>query len=193
MEHGSYDQERRLRDFRRAHLLQRLVAHEARTRSIVRFTGYTRHELARLRRRWMIPPESRHRGPHPHSFDTLLRVPRSRTEVAALAVIWRCLVRSPSGERADGALDHGERLTDIYEVFRACVPKGSLDFEHLVMIDEGLSRGDAIVFDCCTLCRCTIVVEFLGSGRRICTHCQSTVVVEARGRLGGPASSGAGM
>jgi hypothetical protein len=183
MDHGSYDHERRLRDFRRAHLLQRLVAYEARTKTIVRFTGYTRHELARLRRRWMIPQETRHRGPHPHSFEALLRAPRSRSEVAAIASIWRSVVGAAAGLSADLALERGERLSDIFEIFRACAPGSELDFEHLVMIDEGLARGEAIAFDQCTLCRCTIVVDRLATPRRICAHCQGTVGGEVRGRL----------
>src|ERR1700730_5380104 len=57
------------RDLRRLQLTKRLVGHQARPQTIYRLTGYTRHRLATLRRRWRVSQGSRHRGPAPTSYS----------------------------------------------------------------------------------------------------------------------------
>lgn len=73
------------RDFRRYELAMRLMGHRARTRTISRMTALSRHQLERLRRRWGVDQQLRHRGPAPTSLETFTHSPRARSEGAALA------------------------------------------------------------------------------------------------------------
>lgn len=56
----SIDQKLRCRQ-----LAQRLVAHQARTHTVFRLTGLSRHQLATMRRRWQVTAKMRRRGPLP--------------------------------------------------------------------------------------------------------------------------------
>lgn len=164
------------RDFRRQQLAMRLVAHQARTQTICDLTGLTRHRLATLRRRWMISPETRRRGPSPQSFEVFVRSPRTRSEAASLAVFCYVLGAVPSQRTASvgkkfTSLESGERLCDAYEACRACLPQCDLEFEQLVLLATGLVQGDAISLRTCTKCEGTILIDRLGTRRQTCSQC----------------------
>lgn len=154
----------------------RLVVHQARTQTICDLTGLTRHRLATLRRRWMISPDTRRRGPSPQSFEVFVRSSRTRSEAASLAVFCHVLGAVPSKrtagvERKFTSFECGERLCDAYEACRACLPQCDLEFEQLVLLATGLAHGDAISLANCTKCEGTMLVDRLGTRRRTCSQC----------------------
>lgn len=164
------------RDLRRRQLAQRLVVHQARTQTIFRLTGLSRHQLATLRQRWRVTTEMRHRGPPPTSFAVFRSTLRVRAESAALAVFWRTLgdVGTSNGRpaRPISTVEFGEHLCEVFEAYLACFPKSELDLEHLALLTRGLEEADAIALSKCSNCEAVILVDLLGLRRRLCPHCQ---------------------
>ncbi len=155
------------RDLRRRQLAQRLVMHQARTKTIFFFTGLSRHQMATLRRRWRIGGEMRRRGPPPTSFNVLLSTSRMRAETAALAVFWKALgsVRGASNVHVHGAafaLDLGERLCDVFDVYLACFPNTELEPEHLVLLARGLEEASSIGLEKCSSCKAVMLIDPFG-------------------------------
>jgi hypothetical protein len=166
------------RDFRRYQLAQRLMAHQARTRTISTMTNLTRHQLATLRSRWRVTEDMRHRGPSPTSLAVFFRSPRARSEGASLAVLCRILNAVPLKRTVNAAksflsLDLGERLCEAYEAYRMCFPRSDLEFEQVVLLVVGLVAGDAMELGGCGQCGATILIDRLAARRRICSYCQT--------------------
>lgn len=165
------------REFRRHQLVRRLLAHQARTRTICELTRLSRHQLVTLRERWRVTQDMRYRGPSPKSFVAFLSPARSRSEGAALAALCRILGAVPAHDSAKGGAGHlsmeiGERLCDVYEAYGACFPQSDLSFDRLLLLARGLAQGDVIAFEHCAQCECSILVDRLGNGRLLCSYCQ---------------------
>ena len=165
------------RDLRRLHLTKRLVIHSARTETIYRLTGYTRHRLTTLRKRWRVSYGARHRGPAPTSFAVFFRSASARSEAASAAAICRVFdaISAPQPGRVSrdfADLDSGERLCEVYEAFHACFPDAHLEFEQLLLLAVGLTKRDVVELTTCANCQCAILVDLLGRRRRTCSICQ---------------------
>jgi len=164
------------RDLRRRQLAKRLVSHHARTQTIYAFTGYTRHRLATLRKRWGVPLEDRHRGPSPTSFSVFFRSPRARNVATVAAVICRLLgatrptVESPPSRRSLD-LRFGEQLCEVHEALSACFPDIELEFEQVMLLAIGLSRHGFIDLTTCVKCGIAVLADQLSLRRRTCTSC----------------------
>lgn len=176
------------RDLRRRQLAQRLVAHQARTRTIFYLTGLSRHQMATLRRRWCVTEDMRLRGPPPRSFALFWSTLRLRSEASALAVFWRILgnISVGTGEslQKPAAVEVGERICEVFEIYLACFPRSELEIEHLVLIARGLEQGDTIAISGCTHCEAAILVDLLGRRRHLCSRCQRTADADLPGVLG---------
>lgn len=176
------------RELRRRQLAKRLVTHHARTQTIIRLTGLSRHQLATLRERWRITADMRHRGPPPNSFSAFFSNQRMRDESAALAVFWRVLGRIESVESSEQMtmVELGERACDVIEAFVACFPMTALELEHVTLLARGLEEGGAIALATCANCEALILADLLGTRRRLCSHCQ-------RSEAAGDASEASGI
>lgn len=175
------------RELRRRQLAQRLVVHQARTKTIFLLTGLSRHQLATMRQRWRVTDELRRRGPPPTSFKVFRSTLRLRAEASALAVFWRALGNiagaSDGIQRAATALEFGERLCEVFEAYLACFPKTELEFEHLVLLVRGLEAADDIGMSRCGSCEAVILVDLLEVRRRLCSHCQRSADAVAHARV----------
>jgi hypothetical protein len=172
--HDAGDQE-----LRRLQLTKRLVGHEARTQTISWLAGYSKHRLATLRRRWRIATSARHRGPAPTSFSMFFRSSNARGEAATAGAIYRMFtvragakLSSISLERQFAGMDLGEHLCEAFEAFHACFPKAELEFDQLALLAVGLGDSQVVGLGYCVQCDCTILVDRLGTHRRICPVCQ---------------------
>jgi hypothetical protein len=164
------------RDLRRRQLAKRLVSHHARTQTIYLFTGYSRHRLATLRKRWQVSPEERHRGPSPTSFSVFFRSPKARNVATAAAVICKLLgaTRPASGVRKSQRvvdLDFGEQICEVHEALQACFPDVELEFEQVMLLAIGLSRHESIALTTCVKCGIAVLADQLSLRRRTCASC----------------------
>lgn len=167
------------RELRRRELARRLVVHHARTQTISALTNLTHHQLFSLRQRWQVTQETRHRGPSPTSFSILLSS-RSRTEASALTVLCRVLNAIPPSNqkcmrKTPSAMEVGERLCEVFEIYSAYLPQSNFEFEHLMLLAQGLARADVIAIGNCTLCRATILIDLLATRPSVCSHCLQNV------------------
>lgn len=162
------------RELRRRQLAKRLLTHHARTQTIFRLTGLSRHQLATLRERWRVTADMRHRGPPPNSFSAFFANQRMRDESAALAVFWRILGRVESDESSEQMtmVEMGERICDVIEAFIACFPATALELEHVTLLARGIEEVNAIALATCANCEAMILADLLGTRRRLCSHCQ---------------------
>lgn len=164
------------RDLRRRQLAKRLVSHHARTQTIHEFTGYSRHRLATLRRRWQVSPDERHRGPSPTSFSVFFRSPRARNVATAAAVICKLLgaTKPAFGARISRRitdLDFGEQICEVHEALQACFPDVELEFEQVMLLAIGLSRHESIALTTCVKCGIAVLADQLSVRRRTCASC----------------------
>lgn len=164
------------RDLRRRQLAKRLVSHHARTQTIYEFTGYSRHRLATLRKRWRVSQEERHRGPSPTSYSVFFRSPRARNVATAAAVICKLLgATRPTlvvkNSRRILDLDFGERICEVHEALRTCFPDIELEFEQVMLLAIGLSRQESIDLICCVRCGIAVLSDQLALRRRTCASC----------------------
>ena len=164
------------RDLRRRQLAKRLVSHHARTQTIYEFTGYSRHRLARLRSRWQVSSEERHRGPSPTSFSVFFESARARNVATAAAVICRLLgaTRSPLDgkmSRRNLDLDLGEQICEVHEALQACFPEVDLEFEQVMLLAIGLSRHESIDLTTCVRCGIAVLADQLSVRRQACSAC----------------------
>jgi hypothetical protein len=167
-----------LRDSRRYQLALRLMAHQARTRTISAMTSLSRHQQETLRRRWRITEETRRRGPSPSSLDRFTHSPRARAEGACLAAFCRNYGLLPLGNIAGVprrkllTLELGERLCDTYETYRACFPRSELEIEELLSLVLAVGENEVIGLGRCTSCSGTVLIDRLAPHRATCAHCQ---------------------
>lgn len=190
------------RDLRRRQLAKRLVSHHARTQTIYEFTGYSRHRLATLRRRWQVSTEERHRGPSPTSFSVFFRSPRARNVATAAAVICRLLgATRPSIDakisRRIADLDFGEQICEVHEALQACFPDVELEFEQVMLLAIGLSQHESIDLTTCVRCGIAVLADQLSIRRRTCASCHrppapaiGTIVVPSEPLISDRASHG---
>ena len=164
------------RDLRRRQLAKRLVSHHARTQTIFDFTGYSRHRLATLRRRWQVSPDERHRGPSPTSFSVFFRSPKARNVATAAAVICKLLGATrpsfgPKMSQRNVDLDFGEQICEVHEALKACFPDIELEFEQVMLLAIGLSRHESISLTTCVRCGIAVLSDQLSLRRRTCASC----------------------
>lgn len=178
-----FSDERYERDLRKLMLARRMALHEARTRTIVEWTGLTRlrvravcrHELGEL----ADEIAARQRGPAPQQLYGFLRSPSSRSEAGALSASCQLhgVFPTETGEavvkRLPG-LDRGERLCSAYEGYLAHVPSPRFGFEQAVLLVRGLVRGDEMVTAQCFSCRSVLVTERYARGSQYCAVCRAT-------------------
>jgi hypothetical protein len=165
------------RDTRRRQLAKRLVLHRVRTSIIYRFTGYTRHRLATLRKRMRLPPRVRRRGPSPSSFEAFFHSPEARAEANGIAVLCARygVVPAVDGQAVPDSfadLEWGERLCDPLDAFQASCPESAIEFELLYLLVVGLSKRDTIRIEGCKSCPARILVDLLSTRQRVCAVCQ---------------------
>ena len=163
------------RDVRRRQLAKRLVFHHARTQTVSEFTGFSRNQLETLRRRWGVPTHERHRGPSPTSFTEFFRNARTVQEATAAAVLFDLLHVRPRSRNVNlpcpTKLEQGERLCYVFEALQACFPDLELEFEHMMLLVTGLSRGEALRLSSCAQCGSALLVDNFAARIPACKHC----------------------
>jgi hypothetical protein len=179
------------RDLKSIEIAQRMLAQEARTRTVCAWTGLKRDRVQNLVRTSARRSDAqRHRGPSPSRLSALLCTTRMRDEAAAAAGLCRVLQilpeRATPGARKDFPNPlRAERLLKAFELFREAVPQARLTLEHLVLVVLTLAEGDSWAIDHCTRCHATILIDTLGvAPRRLCTYCGSTETCDVQGAIG---------
>lgn len=196
-----YNQHRRGLD-----LAWRMIALEARTSTITRWTKLSGHRIRALYKSYAphrLEKVTRHRGMSPYRLDTILNSPRMRCEAAMFAAICKSLGAVSGGrlhapERFLPTLDRGELLCEAYEWFRYDISDARLNFEHGLLVLSELSNGQQIQLSTCRTCGGVMLIDRLSLGRLECAFCAqgssslastTAASVESRRSLGAPATA----
>lgn len=161
-------------------LAARMVAHEARTRTIQRWSGVSAGRIRELYRAHADENGGcpvRHRGPPPSQVAFFLQTARRRSESAALAALCSVLGVMPTHPPVNVKKDlpnfrRGALLVQAYEAYRSLV--GSTDFtlEHAVLLVTELVQGTELALGHCLHCGGVIVLDPRDPRRRACAGCR---------------------
>lgn len=173
-----YSQHRRSLD-----LAWRLITHEARTRTISRWTQLSGHRIRQLYKSYSSKQHkrvTRHRGMSPYRLETILSSPRLRCEGAMFAAICRSLHALPREQLSDPdsalpSVERGEILCEAYEWFCFDVPDTRLTFEHGLLLINELARGELVRLGTCRRCHGVILLDRLSTGRLQCVFCSTAI------------------
>jgi len=171
-----YSQHRRSLD-----LAWRLIGHEARTRTISRWTQLSGHRIRALYKSYSSQQPKRvirHRGMSPYKLESILNSPKLRCEGAMLAAICRFLNVLPQGPQKDPErtlpnVERGELLCQAYEWFRFDVSDTRLTFEHALLLVNELARGELVSLGKCRTCQGVILRDRLSTRRLQCVYCST--------------------
>lgn len=168
------------RDLRRYQLAWRLIRHEARTRTIERWTGLSMYRIRTLYEAYAVGamqiPRSPLRGVAPHQLSFFWRSAHVKCEAAVLAGFLKAFdvfPAVPSGNAHEHlvGLTRGEHLCDAYEEFKAYWPTAESTVEHAILLLTELTRGVEIALGRCSKCHILIVIDRLSVGPPRCAYC----------------------
>jgi hypothetical protein len=184
-----FSEERYQRDLRKLALGRRMALLEARTRTIVEWTGLTRvrvralcrHELGGL----ADIVARRSRGPTPKQLSKFMSSPAARSEAGALVASCQLHGVFPTDQGEAAAkrlpgLERGERLCSAYEGYLAHVPQPRYRFEQAVLLVRAVVRADEIVMGQCFSCQSVLVTERFARGAHYCALCKAAQAMPQR-------------
>ncbi len=170
--------ERYCRELRRFNLALRMVAQNARTRTVRNWTGWSKPRVQNTTRGYWAGHATRVRlsGPSPSDLKRFWQSRHLQREAAALAGLYRLLgFLPPEGTVLDVLrlpdLERGEELCLAYEIFLTFVPQPRISFEHASLLATALASGTDIVPARCVECENLVLIERLDPRPR-CTYCQ---------------------
>jgi hypothetical protein len=172
------------RDLRRYSLAMRLIRHEARTQTIIAWSGLSMYRIRTLYRAYGTDRENpsvlRPRGRPPHQLSFFRRSARLASEAATLAGIARLLNVFPANPAHDAleplkSLQRGEGICGAYELFHAYIPTSEVSIDHAFLLVNALFRGDEVRLGHCVDCDSLILVDCFNPSRQTCAYCSSSM------------------
>lgn len=172
---------RYVRDLRLYQLAMRMLQHEARTRTIVKWTGVSGDRVAKLARELAgsnpSSPVTRHRGRSPYQVGFFFRTANLAAQASVLACYCEqldVLPREPGSIalRDFACLIRGEHLCEAYEFYCASLMHPSISFEYAALLVTELARGEELSLADCATCGARYLVDRLGIPKPECTHCR---------------------
>lgn len=153
-------------DLREHNLAMQMIAQGARTRTIMRWTGLSRHRVQMLARRYETsrPGDHRRRGISPHQSTYFSQSETLQAESLALAFIASEMQVIPS-QPLPGApcslpdVARGERLILTYQWYRALVPEPQISLERAILFITELVDGRNLSLRRCGQCSDPMVVD----------------------------------
>jgi hypothetical protein len=176
-------EDRYTRDLRRLNLAQRLIRHEVRTQWICAWTGLSDDRVRNLFRSYhrASGEVTRHRGPSPTRLQAFLRSPALRSEASAIGGLACTLgVVPPKGSsnvrRERSTVEAGERLCEVFELYRHIAPQSDFTMDQFFVLMEALGDGEDLAIGHCRNCHGALLIDPLGASRRLCTACKEDSV-----------------
>ena len=166
------------RDLRRYNLAWRMIQHEARTTTIVLWTGLSKYRIQTLFRTYQKTGAStRHRGVSPFQPAYFSRSLTLECESSALTYVALQMDIIPAEILPDAplmlpGLARGERLVNALELYRALVPHSKISLEHAVLLMTELAHRRTLSLGHCELCNGLMVVDRLGVRHTQCAFCR---------------------
>lgn len=170
-------EDRYTRDLRRLHLARRFIQHEVRTGWICAWTGLSGSRVRNLFHSYLKGSRRRRGRPRGSKF-AFLTSPDLRDEASAacglasvMGVVGHDAQPAQRG-RGSYSLECGERLCDAFELYREVIPDGRLTLDQLMLLIKMLTREDELAIGHCVECHGSLIVDRLGTARRLCLACK---------------------
>jgi len=166
------------KDLRRRDLAALMIANEARTRTIVEWTGLSKYQVQTMFREYEeFSEHPRHREVSPFQPAFFSRSLQHECESAALASVeleMGIIRHSPisSGDAPFPGLVRGERLLNAFQLFLALVPDAKISLEHAVLLASELTIARTLTLRRCVECEGLMVLDLLGPHHEDCAFCR---------------------
>lgn len=166
------------RDLRRRSLAKRMIEYEARTQTIVDWTGLTKYQIQIMFREYAeLAEHRRHRGASPFQTTFFSKSLQHECECAALATIELEMGIIPADLTSTSAtalpgLVRGERLLYAFDLFCELVPEPRTSLEHAVLLANELAMARILTLRRCANCDGLIVVDRFGPQHEHCAFCR---------------------
>jgi hypothetical protein len=122
-----------------------------------------------------VDTKARRRGPSPTAFTEFFRNASTLQAATAAAVLFNLLNaprhRAKVLPQGTTKLAAGEQLCYVYEALHACFPRVELEFEHMVLLASGLSRGEVLQLGQCGQCGSAVLIDNFAVRQPACRHC----------------------
>jgi hypothetical protein len=167
------------RQLRRYTFALRLIRLNARTQTILSWSGLSTYRIRSLYRSngkdQGDTGRRRPRGRPPYQLQFFWRSPIRAQEAATFAAIARLLDVIPAHsiqERAEMArsLQQGEGVCRAFELFHAYVPASEISIDHAFLLATALARGDEVRLGHCAGCHALILIDCLRPAEQTCTY-----------------------
>ena len=176
-------EDRYARDLRRLNLARRLLKYQTRTQSICDWTGMTDARIRTLYRSY-DPADviaQRHRGPSPTATRTFIRSPILRCEASSIAGLGCLLGVIPRKPIPDArhklpGIETGERLCDVFELYRRIVPGSHFTMDQFILLTLALSEGVDLQLAQCTHCHGALLVDQMAADNSMCWWCRQALL-----------------
>lgn len=186
-----YTDERYRRDLRRLVLARRMVHHEARTSTLIEWTGLSTARIRKLyRHEFAAEPDTglqRRRGPPPYQVMKFCNSPGARSESGAAVSACRLHGAFPADTGAIAlrhlaTLERGERICNAYESYLAHVLEPRFTLDQFIFLVKSLVSAEEIEVSECYTCQSTLVTEKYALVQFQCVQCRvRTTRGESRG------------
>jgi len=91
-----------------------------------------------------------------------------------------------NARRALPGVETGERLCEIYELYRQIVLESHLTMDQLIVLVIALAEGEDLALEHCRNCHGSLLVDRLGTSRRLCLACRRSVDAPSLGADAAP-------
>ena len=179
------------RQLRRYAFALRLIRHNARTQTILAWSGLSTYRIRTLYRAngpdQGDPGRRRPRGRPPYQLQFFWRSPIRTEEAATLGGIARLLNVIPAqpvqkSSESARSLQQGEGVCKAYELWHAYVPESDISIDHAFLLVTALARGDEVRLGHCVGCQALILIDCLKPPGQDCSFCDSTEQEHSRFR-----------
>lgn len=176
-----YTDERYRRDLRRLLLARRMVHHEARTSTLIEWTGLSTARIRKLyRHEFAVEPDTglqRRRGPPPYQVMKFCNSPGARSESGAAVSACKLHGVFPADTGAIAlrhlaTLERGERICNAYESYLAHVLEPRFTLDQFIFLVKSLVSAEEIEVSECYTCQSTLVTEKYALVQFQCVQCR---------------------
>lgn len=176
----THREERFGRELRRFDLALMMVALNARTQTIRRWTRLSRPKIHETSRSFWSTHDARLRlrpsGPPPTSLALFWGSQGMHREAAAFAGLcghFGVMPTEPAFDvRCFPELSRGERLCSAYVAYKSAVVKPRISFEHGLLLLTSLVEGINIALSHCPECGSLLLIDRQNTARPRCTYCK---------------------
>ena len=170
---------------RQFELALRMIAHEARTRTIRECTGLSDDRIRKVYTTYFRndgkPAVRRRRGKSPQQIGLFVKNPQNQLESTTLVALFcaSLLLRVETNNKVRACwprpdVEYGHRVCRAFETYLLLHPRPALNFEWTWNLLRSIGTNDELYLAQCRECRARYVQDAYAVDRRRCPSCEMT-------------------